>query len=124
MSTTKNSLSKVGGVEIVTGINTVGLCYIYYELHKLGVDLNTRLRDISTVVKTINSNVNVIYQHFRAHLIRHKNVLDVETSENEFLINKIKELEEKIEIEKYNNQVLYNTLQELTLRMEKVESKN
>jgi hypothetical protein len=121
MSTVKNSLSKVGGVEIMTGINTVGLVYTYYELNKLGADVNKRLIMLSSVIKKLNNNVNVINQHFIKHLYHHKTILDIDdqtsisdASENnnllainENILARLKELENKVlELESISNPLL------------------
>lgn len=110
MSTTKNSLAKVGGVEIMTGINTVGIIYFYYELNKLGADVNKRIGTISGIIKKLNNNINVINQHFMKHLYHHRTVLDVDdqssTSDmlenhniltvNEEILARLKELDDRV----------------------------
>lgn len=116
-----NSLAKIGGVEIVTGINFIGLCYIYYEIQKLGAELTQHIKDVTTVVKTVGSNINVIHQHFTAHLIHHKNVLDIDSRESlddssedtdnhvskEALLSRIERLEERLNyIESVSNPIL------------------
>lgn len=118
-----NSLSKVGVTEVVTGINFVGLCYLYYEIQKIGERMTKHIKDVSLVVKTVNSNVNVVYQHFTAHLIHHKNVLDVDNQDDlnytsqdtdnliskGDLLSRIEKLEKRLEfLESVNNPLHYN----------------
>lgn len=124
MSTAKNSLAKFGGLEIMTGINTAGMIYIYYELNKLGGDVNKRIGTLSGIIKKLNNNVNVINQHFMKHLYHHRTVLDIDdqvsssdVSENqnllavsEELLSRLKELEERvIELESISNPLLRET---------------
>lgn len=110
MATKTNALSKVGVFEVVTGINTVGLCYLWYESQKIGEDLTKRLKSLTLIVKTMGENINVINQHLKSHLIHHKTVLDVDHDHREddssddedddiskkMLLKKLKQLEDRI----------------------------
>lgn len=115
------SLSKVGVVEIVTGINSIGLLYIWYELQRVGADLTQKVKDITLVLKTVNANVNTVSQHFKAHLVHHKNVLDVDhtnSSDNdhsndgeniskEMLLSRIRKLEDRLAILEYTSNPIH-----------------
>lgn len=110
MSVSKINLSKIGIHEGITCINTIGLGYIYYELNKLGFGVNKRIKTISEILKKLNNNVNVINQHLMKHLYHHKTILDIDNqsisdnmsesqsllSVNEEMLNKLRELEERI----------------------------
>lgn len=120
MSTEKTNLAKVGPVEILTGVNTVGVLYLYYELNKLGTDINTRIGTISTIIKRLNNNINVINQHFMKHLYHHKTILDIDNQNlqcetknplicSDEIIMQLKNLEARIlELESNINPILIN----------------
>lgn len=105
-----NALTKIGVFEIVTGVNSLAVLYLWYELQKIGAEITQRVRDLSIVVQTVNANINTVAQHFKAHLVHHKNVLDVDHGEisddssedtdsdisKEMLLSKIRKLEERI----------------------------
>lgn len=78
MSTSKNSLSKLGGTEVVTGVNLVGLVFLYYKFYEMGVDLNGKIAALAGVTKKIMKNVNIVNMHLKHHLYKHKTELDVE----------------------------------------------
>lgn len=119
MATKNNALAKVGVFEVVTSINTIGVLYLWYEMQKMGEQLTTHMRKIALFSKVINSNINIVSQHFKAHLIHHKNVLDVnvdqpndnctrsplhDLSKNE-LIERIEKLEQRMsKLEQLRNQ--------------------
>lgn len=121
MSTTKNHLSKLGGTEVVVGINTVGIVFLYYKLSELGSDLNKKIAALTGVIKKINKNTNIVNMHLKSHLIKHKteydnnDVLSNENDLNEILdkefkdqiLSKIRVLEERlINIETVHNPII------------------
>lgn len=90
MSTSKNPLTKLGGNEVVTGINLAGLVFLYYKYYELGTDLNGKIVEIGGVIKKINRNINIVNIHLKQHLFKHKTELDIEDNEDEnsFLLEK------------------------------------
>lgn len=121
MSTTKNHLSKLGGTEVVVGINTVGIVFLYYKLSELGSDLNKKIAALTGIIKKINKNTNIVNMHLKSHLIKHKteydndDVLSNENDLNEILdqefkdqiLSKIRVLEERlINIETVHNPII------------------
>lgn len=110
MSGIKNQLSKFGGIEIFTGANTMGVLYLYYELSKLGTDVNKRMVTLTTYMKRIIKNINVIDMHLKKHLRDHKTNFDIDDDKNsiessqsqslielqEELLSRIRELEERV----------------------------
>lgn len=83
MSTSKNPITKLGGTEVVTGINLVGLVFLYYKIYELGSDLNGKIAALAGVMKKINKNTNVVNMHLKHHLYKHKTELDVDDNDNE-----------------------------------------
>lgn len=114
MSGSKNQLVKFGGVEIVTGINTVGIIYLYYELCKLGADVNRKIGNLAGITKRINKNVNVIDAHLKEHLIKHQLEMDDDSNDNESINN------DNIIISETEN-ILLKKLQELEIRVAELE---
>ena len=124
MSITKNSLAKLGGTEVVTGINLVGLVFLYYKFYELGTDLNSKIASLAGVIKKINKNTNIVNMHLKHHLFKHKTDFDIENEENEnsFLIDsndnqnidkillELSELKERIVILEQVNNPLLNKL--------------
>lgn len=144
MSNQKNQLTKFGGVEIVTGINTVGIIYLYYELSKLGTDLNRKIISVIDILKKLNKNVNVIDMHLKKHLLEEKINNENEESSNEMLkelLTRVDNIEKRIEIlediqvnnkkplkrnltENIEDEYSKNeTLRKLLLKVEKLEKK-
>lgn len=98
--------------DVVTGLNTGGILYLWYDMQKIGAELTAKIRDTISLAKIINSNVNILTQHFMNHLIRHKTFLDVEddnhvtisTDDFNMLIRRIEALESEIVVLKQNSE--------------------
>lgn len=76
MSSKTVSLYNLSINDVVTGVNTAGILYLWYEIQRVGYDLTSKLKETVSVLKILNTNVNVISQHFMNHLINHKVYLD------------------------------------------------
>lgn len=89
MSTSKNPLTKIGGTEVVVGINTVGIVFLYYKFQEMGTDLNNKILKLANIIKTLNRNTNIVNMHLRSHLIKHKTELDIDEdiTEEDILLN-------------------------------------
>lgn len=111
MSDKKFSLTNFKGSDIVLGVNSACIVYLYYEMSKLGADLNKKVLGLTDVIKRINRNTNVVDMQLKRHLINHKTDIDVEKDQllkdylsennNSEVINilelKLKELEKRLE---------------------------
>lgn len=62
----------------MTGVNLVGLVFLYYKFYEMGVDLNGKIAALAGVTKKIMKNVNIVNMHLKHHLYKHKTELDVE----------------------------------------------
>lgn len=80
MTNTKNPLTKLGGNEVVTGINTIGIVFLYYKLYEMGVDINAKVAALTGVIKKINRNTNIVNMHLKNHLIKHKTDYDLDNN--------------------------------------------
>lgn len=117
MSVQKNQLIKFGGLEIVTGVNTVGILYLYYELSKFGADINTKIAKLTAITKRINKNVNVIDSHLTEHLVKHQLNFDSESREDESITS------DNIIINETEN-IILKRIQDLESRVAELESKD
>lgn len=117
MSVQKNQLIKFGGLEIVTGVNTVGILYLYYELSKFGADINTKIAKLTAITKRINKNVNVIDSHLTEHLVKHQLNSDSESREDESITS------DNIIINETEN-IILKRIQDLESRVAELESKD
>lgn len=80
MSNNKLSLANFKGSDVVLGLNSACIVYLYYELSKLGVDINKKIIGLASIVRQINKNTNVIDMQLKKHLVIHKTDLDVENN--------------------------------------------
>lgn len=121
MSEKKSLVTNFKGSDVVIGINSGCIIYLFYEMSKLGADLNKKILGITDIIKRINKNTNVVDMQLKRHLVNHKTDIDIQKDESlkEYLSdnnnsdvitkleNKIIELEKRvIKLEETNNPII------------------
>ena len=113
MSVTKSKFTDLRGVDIVTGVNSACVIYLYYSLTSLGQELNNKIVRLTTILKRLNKNINITDRELKRHIIEY--IKDYEDTDREALdeefkkevLLKIQQLEERLSIyETINNPII------------------
>lgn len=118
MSVTKTKNIDFRNIDIITGVNTAGVIYLWYKLSSMGSDLNKKILKITQVLNLLQNNINVVDMQLKSHIYEtnlnpiHNNQNDDLFEENSLLeddfknqvLERIKSLEDRLSVyETINN---------------------
>ena len=118
MSVEKSKTIDFRNIDIVTGINTAGVIYLWYKMSSMGSEMNKKILKITQVLNCLRNNVNVVDMQLKAHMYEsslnplHENREDdlyedrthLEDEFKSHVLERIKSLEDRLSVyETINN---------------------